>query len=88
MLNTITEIKSNVALHSDFVQDDNLRNTTISSFYNIESISISIILVLNGFISDQFGILRTWNITNIDVLFILIIIIFKYKKRKSFLNGD
>lgn len=72
MMNTITDIKATVILHSNIVKSDDLRNTTVSTYYSFQSICISLMLVINGFSSDKLGIIETWTIT-IGIVFIMLI---------------
>ncbi|MBG9987336.1 MFS transporter [Facklamia sp. DSM 111018] len=84
---TIASIKGNVLLHSEIVESDKLRNTTVSIFYSLESVCISIFLSLNGIFSDKIGILNTWRLTNIFILLVLVFLLFYIKKKRRFLNG-
>ena len=53
-------------IHDKLIKQDHLRTSIVSSFYSLQALMSSVLLTLNGYLSDLIGISKTW------VLFTLI----------------
>ncbi|MGK0551309.1 MFS transporter [Enterococcus faecalis] len=63
-------------LHDDLITEDSVRGTMISIYNTIEGIITSVVLVLNGYISDRLGFQVAWlfaSIFTFTLLFMLLI---------------
>lgn len=47
-------------IHDTLIQKDHLRTSIISSFYSMQALASSVLLVLNGILSESIGISNTW----------------------------
>ena len=53
-------------IHEKLIKQDHLRTSLVSSFYSLQALASSLLLTVNGYLSDLIGISKTW------VLFTLI----------------
>lgn len=76
---TILSLKINVHIQRNIVKDDKIRSTIVSSFYTIESFITMLLLPINGFLTDEFGIFNTWNLFVLFTIVLLFINFFMIK---------
>ena len=80
---TLMSIQVNVFMHKYLVKSDENRTTTVSIFYTFESIIVSILLSVNGVLTDRVGIENTWLAFMALVgVIILSFMLVKLKKRR------
>lgn len=69
-------------IHKDIVKDDNLRTSIISSFYTLEAFLVGLLLIVNGKLSDVYGIRMTWIIyVSLSLLAFILIRLYIRKAR-------
>lgn len=47
-------------IHEKLIKQDHLRTSLVSSFYSLQALASSLLLTVNGYLSDLIGISRTW----------------------------
>ena len=59
-------------IHEKLIKQDHLRTSLVSSFYSLQALASSLLLTVNGYLSDLIGISKTWILfTLISVLVFL-----------------
>ena len=59
-------------IHEKLIKQDHLRTSLVSSFYSLQALMSSLLLTVNGYLSDLIGISKTWiAFTLISMLFFL-----------------
>lgn len=62
---------SKIYMHKHIITNDSLRTSFVSLYNTFESLIVSILLYLNGVLSDAYGIAAAWNIISLVSLIIL-----------------
>lgn len=47
-------------IHEKLIKQDHLRTSLVSSFYSLQALASSLLLTVNGYLSDLIGISKTW----------------------------
>ena len=47
-------------IHEKLIKQDHLRTSIVSSFYSLQALASSLLLTVNGYLSDLIGISKTW----------------------------
>ena len=47
-------------IHDKLIKQDHLRTSIVSSFYSLQALASSLLLTVNGYLSDLIGISKTW----------------------------
>lgn len=76
----IISIQVSILLHKMLITNDDNRTTMVSVFYSFESIVTTVLLVVNGYLTDHFGILMAWEIF---MLFVVVIVPLWLLKKKN-----
>lgn len=59
-------------IHEKLIKQDHLRTSLVSSFYSLQALASSLLLTVNGYLSDLIGISKTWlSFTLISILVFL-----------------
>lgn len=61
-------------IHEKLIKQDHLRTSIVSSFYSLQALASSLLLTVNGYLSDLIGISKTWILfTLISMLVFLVL---------------
>lgn len=70
-------------IHDKLVKQAHLRTSIISSFYSLQALASTSLLVLNGYLSDLMGVTSTW-IIFIMISLVLFIILRCFVNKKNY----
>ncbi|WP_339099664.1 MFS transporter [Candidatus Enterococcus lemimoniae] len=68
-------------IHDHIVENNNSRNSIISTFYTLEALIVSALLPINGYLSDKLNIKQTWLIFVVLSMALVWILTINLKKR-------
>ncbi|MCY7225834.1 MFS transporter [Abiotrophia defectiva] len=71
-------------IHEKLIKQDHLRTSLVSSFYSLQALASSLLLTVNGYLSDLIGISKTWiAFTLISMLVFLALLGLTARKEES-----